>query len=77
MLGNLAVAISRSASQELSTLHCMFDWPEQTQTSPTSTSFSSRWLVPRIVSVAGLAFAGSGASFTVHLPSAPALAVWV
>jgi hypothetical protein len=73
MFGCFAEAISKSASQELCTLHCMFDWPEQIHTSPTSTFLSSLVLLPLIEIVAGFAFAGTGSSFTVHLPSAPAL----
>ena len=40
----------------------MFDWPEQTHTSPTSTFFSSCVLLPLIVIVAGFAFAGTAAA---------------
>jgi hypothetical protein len=55
----------------------MFDCPEQTHTSPTSTFFNSRVLLPLIVIVAGFAFAGTASSFTVHLPFASAFAVFV
>ena len=56
--------------------HCMFDWPEQSQTSPTSTSSKVIVFLPLTVSVCGPP-AGSGSSVTDHLPSSSALAVLV
>src|SRR4051812_14642707 len=56
----------------------MFDCPEHTHTSPTSTSLTVSVFLPFTVSAAGLALAGIAGSFAVHLPepSALALAVW-
>ena len=45
----------------------MFDWPEQIQTSPTSTFFSVIVFLPETVSVWGPP-TGKGSSLTVHLP---------
>ena len=53
----------------------MLDWPEHIQTSPTSTSWISRVVVPAMAMVCGVALAATAGSFTVHLPSAPAVAV--
>ena len=53
----------------------MFDWPEQTQTSPTSTSSKVTVFFPLTVIVCGPP-AGSGSSVTDHLPSSPAFAVF-
>ena len=47
----------------------MFDCPEHIHTSPTSTSWISRFVVPAIAQHLRLAFAFTGSSFTVHLPS--------
>ena len=47
----------------------MFDWPEQTQTSPTSRLFTVTVLSPVIFIVRGPP-SFSGFSFTLHLPSA-------
>ena len=52
----------------------MFDWPEQIQTSPTSTSSNGTVFLPRTVMVCGPP-AGIGSSTTCQLPSEPALAV--
>ena len=51
MLGNFAAAISRSGSFDWFTAHCMFDCPEQTQTSPMSTSLNVTVFFPFTVSV--------------------------
>ena len=51
----------------------MFDWPEQTQTSPTRTSTTSTLFFPSIVMANGPP-ASSFASRTSHLPSGPASA---
>src|SRR5262249_33260666 len=72
ILENLAAARSRSGSVETFTDHCMFDWPEQIQTSPTSTSSSLSSFLPLIFSVCGPPTA-IGSSVTCHLPSAPAV----
>ena len=45
----------------------MFDWPEQIQTSPTSTSSNVIVFLPLTVSVCGPP-AASGSSVTCHLP---------
>ena len=55
----------------------MFDWPEQIHTSPTRMFLSSTLLVPLMPIVAGFALAGTGSSFTVHLPFASASPVLV
>ena len=52
----------------------MFDWPEQIQTSPASTSLKLIVFLPLTVSVYGPPV-GSGSSVTCHLPSGPAVAV--
>ena len=69
-----ASASMRREASDLLAIHCMFDWPEASQTSPTS-----RFLrvtiapSPSVMSIsAGCAFALSGASSTIHLPSSPA-----
>ena len=54
MRGWSAAAISLSASCAWRTSHCMFDWPEPTQTSPTSTS------TKRFVTVAPATTSSSG-----------------
>ena len=52
----------------------MFDWPEQIQTSPASTSLKVRVFLPLTVIVYGPPV-GSGSSITSHFPFGPALAV--
>ncbi len=52
----------------------MFDCPEQSQTSPMSTSSRTTWLLPLMVSLNGPP-AGSAGSLAIHLPSAPGVAV--
>ena len=56
------------------TLNSMFDCPDPSHTSPTSTSWIVIVFRPAIVICVAPAIGGSGASRTVHLPSAPASA---
>ena len=51
----------------------MFDWPEQSQTSPTTTFSNLRALVPLTVISEGVLDALSGSRVTLHRPSAPAV----
>ena len=51
----------------------MFDWPEASQTSPTSTSLTVSVFLPLTVSVCGAPAGASLSSRTSHLPSSPAL----
>ena len=74
--GSFAAVCSCSKFFARLTCIAMFDWPEPSQTSPTSTSEKVTVFWPLTVSVCGPA-AASGASFTDHLPSAPAFAVAV
>ena len=67
---DLQVGVVRRRATDI----CMFDWPEQIQTSPASTSLKVRVFLPLTVSVYGPPV-GSGSSVTCHLPSAPAVAV--
>ena len=70
MRGLFAAAISSFAFFEPATVISMFDCPEQNQTSPTSTSFSSTVFLPFTVNFAPVLFAFSAGSATVHLPPA-------
>ena len=63
MLGKFDVSFSRSASLDAATAHCILDWPEQTQTSPTKISLISTTLEPLIVSLIGLLLAFMDGSF--------------
>ena len=51
----------------------MFDWPEQSQTSPTSTSRKATAFLPLTTKSMASLLAFSGASSTRHAPSAPAV----
>jgi hypothetical protein len=53
----------------------MFDWPEPSHTSPTSTSLTSMLFVPFTVRASPSATC-SGSSFTCHLPCASAVVVF-
>jgi len=75
MSGKFAAVISRSASRELRTRNAMLDWPEQSQTSPTSTLRTVTVLAPEAVSSDDTGEAGSGLSVTRHLPSARVITV--
>ena len=56
----------------------MFDCPEQSQTSPTSTSAISAWASPAVRRrAAGLASAGIASSASAHVPSPPTVAAAV
>src|SRR5947208_7506899 len=55
----------------------MFDWPEHTHTSPTSTSLTASSFFPFTVSCAGWLLAVSGGSLAVHLPEPSAVALAV
>ena len=77
MLGNFAAAFSRSASLVLLMLHCMFDWPAQTQTSPMSTSLNVIVFLPLTVSVCGPPYSCTGSRKMCHMPSAAAVVEWV
>ena len=72
MFGKVAAAFSRSASLDWFTAHCMFDCPEQTQTSPMSTSVKVTVFLPRTVSVCGPPYSRTGSSCTCQEPSAAA-----
>src|SRR5687768_5115619 len=72
--GWFAFLISSAALADCLIDHSMFDWPEAIQTSPTSTSARRISFFPFTISSCGPPAAGV-ASFTCHLPSAPALAV--
>ena len=69
MRGLFDAAISLSLSFDAATVHSIFDCPEQNQTSPTNTSFSSTLLFPVTVSLVPVLLAFSGVSDTAHLPS--------
>ena len=76
MAGKLAAAIASFALWVLFRTHSMFDWPEQIQTSPTSTFLIEIFLSPAEILISvGSAFAGSGARVAAHRPSGPALEV--
>ena len=53
----------------------MFDWPEASQTSPTTISLSVTVLFPATTSSAGSAEAGTAARETIQRPSAPVVAL--
>ena len=55
----------------------MFDWPEQIQTSPTTTSLKLRVFSPEMVSFFPFLLAAMGARLTRHSPCAFALVVLV
>src|SRR5437016_1276649 len=77
MPGSLAAGITCAAPSEALMPNCMFDWPEQTQTSPTSTSSTStRFLAPFTISLYGPPAACVGNTVD-HLPSARDLVVAV
>ena len=68
-----AIDFARSASLAPSTVHSMFDWPEQNHTSPTSTSPARTSSPPlRTTSSRGASDAGIGGSATLKRPSPPA-----
>ena len=52
----------------------MFDWPEQIQTSPSSTSWNVTVFLPATTIASGLPSASIGGSLQRHLPSAAAIA---
>ena len=66
-LGNFFLRVRTAAH----TLHSIFDWPEQIQTSPTSTLSSLISLYPFTVSTEGEALASSLLSLTIHSPLLP------
>ena len=77
MEGNFAAAFSRSGSFDWLTLHCMFDWPAHTQTSPMRTSLNVSVFFPFTVSVCGPPYSCTGSRNRCQAPSAPAVAVFV
>ena len=58
----MAAAISSFGLLELATIHSMFDWPEQTQTSPTRMLFKATLLLPVTVILNGPPAFGVGIS---------------
>ena len=72
-----AMRFRSAATSHLPAVHCMFDWPEAIQTSPTRMFLRTTFLPSLSVMTisAGSAFALSGASLTSHLPSLPASAL--
>jgi hypothetical protein len=73
--GWFAFLTSSSALFESRTGQFMFDWPEQSQTSPNSTFLSVAFcLVPAMLRVCGPP-AVNGPTFVIHLPSLPAIAI--
>ena len=72
-----AMRAKSAATSHLPAIHCMFDWPEAIQTSPTRTFLRTTFLPSLAVMIisTGSAFALSGASLTSHLPFLPASAL--
>ena len=62
MRGRLASAFSPSALSVLLTVHSMFDWPEQSQTSPIRTSDNVRLFFPWTSSFRGPPASRAGSS---------------
>jgi hypothetical protein len=71
--GDLSIGVAEPAC----TVHCMFDWPEQIHTSPTSTFLIVIVFLPATTRSAGVAFAFIGFSVTDHLPAGSVTMLWV
>ena len=75
--GWLAAAMAASAFSEFCMVHCMLDCPEQSQTSPTSTSVNTTVSAPAdTVKRWASAEVFSGSRSTRHCPEASAVAVF-
>ena len=68
-------AISSSAPIAFRTIHSMLDWPEATQTSPTTTSETVSLFLPATVISNGPGAESFRFRASIHLPAASALAV--
>ncbi len=77
MFGWLAAAMAACASRVSANVNCMFDCPDTSHTSPTSTSFNSTRFLPLTVRTTGVAFARRESSHTRQRPSAPAVVLFV
>jgi len=77
-LASSASCFATNCTDDARTAHTMFDCPEAIQTSPTRMFVSTTFFPASSVTTisAGVAFAVSGSSDVVHLPSAPAVAVF-